>query len=294
MNKLNCFVASAFGHKDIDKIYSKAIVPVLRELKIMPRRVDRINHNNKIDHKIIELINECNFGIADLTQARPSVYYEAGFIEGLNKNVIYICREDHFKPQAQDTFGNQKIHFDLITKNIIPWNTPSDGFRRKLKSRILLLTKHLLISSQKSTEEIKSKSEFANYSINEKLTLLSDIVKAHLETQGFKEITLRHHHNVFQKGKKRVYFNVELSFPENELNILTARNGQLSEYEKYRLNQLFISLKPLPYARMERVLRNFKPLKGNLFTFKDIKVYFIDSLDSVYKLENYLKTISFK
>ena len=294
MRNHNCFVASAFGYKDVDEIYSKAIVPVLKDLSIKPRRVDKINHNNKIDFKIIELINECNFCIADLTYARPSVYYEAGFIEGLSKNVIYICREDHFNPKAGDSFGNQKIHFDLITKNIISWNTPTDAFRRKLKSRVLLLTRHLNVSSQKSSEEINSKKEFSNYSTNEKLNLITEAVKANLESKGFREIEMRHYYNVFQKGKKRICFETGISFTENSLWSLSMGNGNLSEFEKLKLDRIFLSLKPIPNSRIERAFRNFKPVNGGLYTFKHINAYFLDGIDSIYKLKHYLKPISFK
>jgi nucleoside 2-deoxyribosyltransferase len=92
----------------------------LRELRVKGLRVDKINHNEKIDLKILDLINQPNFGIADLTFARPSVYFEAGILEGQNKPVVFLSREDHFNPILDDPHGNFRIHFDLITLNIIP------------------------------------------------------------------------------------------------------------------------------------------------------------------------------
>src|SRR5689334_9846443 len=102
MRNITCFIASAFGYNDVDLIFDKTIKIVLQELSIKPLRVDRINHNDRIDSKIIELINECDFGIVDLTYARPSAYFEAGFIEGLGKKVIYMTRKDHFKQKETD------------------------------------------------------------------------------------------------------------------------------------------------------------------------------------------------
>ena len=90
---MNCFVASAFHHHDVDTIYDLAIRPVLKELKIRPLRVDRVEHNDDIDDRIFRLIGQSQLCIADLTHARPSVYYEAGYAFGGGKPVIYIARE---------------------------------------------------------------------------------------------------------------------------------------------------------------------------------------------------------
>ncbi|HUS50435.1 MAG TPA: hypothetical protein VMZ91_09740, partial [Candidatus Paceibacterota bacterium] len=91
MKKISCFVACAFGKDDVDEIYENAILPVLKLMEIKPYRVDQIEHNDDIDNKIIELISKCDICIADLTYARPSVYYEAGYFTGLGKSVIFIA-----------------------------------------------------------------------------------------------------------------------------------------------------------------------------------------------------------
>jgi nucleoside 2-deoxyribosyltransferase len=62
-------------------------------MKIEPLRVDQIEHNDDIDDKIIELIKKCDFCIADLTYARPSVYYEAGYVYGLKKHETLSINE---------------------------------------------------------------------------------------------------------------------------------------------------------------------------------------------------------
>jgi len=71
MRNITCFVASAFGKADVDKIYKNIIYPTLKRMNIKCHRVDKIEHNEDIDDKIIELINKCDFCIADLTYARP-------------------------------------------------------------------------------------------------------------------------------------------------------------------------------------------------------------------------------
>ena len=137
---MNCFVASAFDHEDVDAIYDHAIHPVLKELKLHPFRVDRVEHNEDIDDRIFRLIDQSQLCIADLTFARPSVYYEAGYAFGSGKPVIYIARRDHFRAREDDEAGNLRVHFDLQMKNIIYWTNPNDAFRKRLRSRL----KHVL------------------------------------------------------------------------------------------------------------------------------------------------------
>src|SRR5512144_3286136 len=121
---MKCFIASAFGHDDIDAIYDHCIVPTLRKLSVAPLRVDRVKHNEDIDNKIFELLDSADFVIADLTYARPSVYYEAGYAAGKSKPVVYIAKHDHFKARGDDLYGNFRVHFDLQMKNIISWTVP--------------------------------------------------------------------------------------------------------------------------------------------------------------------------
>jgi nucleoside 2-deoxyribosyltransferase len=88
MKKIYCFVACAFSKEEIDNLYENGIIPALDQLDIKGLKVDKLNHNEKIDQKIIDLINKSEFGISDLTYARPSVYFESGILEGQKKPVI--------------------------------------------------------------------------------------------------------------------------------------------------------------------------------------------------------------
>lgn len=94
-----------------------------------PQRMDRKNHNNKIDDEIIAEIRRSRFLVADFTQgrtgARGGVYYEAGFAHGMHIPVIFTCRKDAIK----------KVHFDTRQYNHITWTTP-DELREQLAQRI--------------------------------------------------------------------------------------------------------------------------------------------------------------
>src|SRR5215216_2868031 len=118
---MKCFVATAFGHDDVDAIFDCCVVPTLRKLSVTPLRVDRIEHNEDIDNKIFGLLDSADFVIADLTYARPSVCYEAGYAAGKSKPVIYIAKGDHFRARDDDQYGNFRVNFDLQMRNIIPW-----------------------------------------------------------------------------------------------------------------------------------------------------------------------------
>jgi nucleoside 2-deoxyribosyltransferase len=78
--KLRCFVAMAFGQKDTDAIF-RALRKTLGPLGVNAQRVDRIEHNDNIDTRIISEIEAADLVIADLTYARPSVYFEAGYAQ---------------------------------------------------------------------------------------------------------------------------------------------------------------------------------------------------------------------
>lgn len=98
-----------------------------------PVRIDQTPHNNLIDDEIISHIRSCKFVIADLTEGhdgnRGSVYYEAGFARGLNKNVIQTVRKD--------ILDGGKIAFDLDHYPTITWvNNDLTGFKDVLRNRI--------------------------------------------------------------------------------------------------------------------------------------------------------------
>lgn len=182
---MKCFVASAFGHNDVDTIYDHAILPVLRELRIHPARVDRVEHNEDIDNRIFSLIDECQLCIADLTYARPSVYYEAGYAFGRGKPVIYICRSDHFRVREDDIYGNLRVHFDLQMKNIIHWSQPNVAFRKRLRSRLRYVTRPLLREIQIEATRREHERDFASLSQNEKLLALSKKAVNLLRVRGY-------------------------------------------------------------------------------------------------------------
>ena len=85
MIELSCFVACAFGKEDVDLIFDRVIGPVLAELGMRVNRVDRIEHNDDIDDKIIELIH--TWGFLPKPSKSPVGIYNSGYYEHSCVNV---------------------------------------------------------------------------------------------------------------------------------------------------------------------------------------------------------------
>lgn len=122
------FVAMWFNELTTEA-YTKGIEPALNATGYKPIRIDKKEHNNKIDDEIIAEIRRSRFLIADFTcepkNVRGGVYYEAGFAQGLGIPVIWTCK---------DTSLND-LHFDTRQYSHIVWKAPAD-LLVQLKNRI--------------------------------------------------------------------------------------------------------------------------------------------------------------
>lgn len=267
MKKIKCFIACAFGKEDVDSIYENAIVPVLEVLGIEPLRVDRVEHNENIDQKIIKLIKECDFCISDLTYSRQSVYYESGYIHGLNKEVIFCVRKDHFTPKSDDENGIYKVHFDLQTKNIIDWSSTKNTltFKKRLTSRITIIIKPLLEENEKKQIIQKNRDAFQLHSISQRLGVFHmkfyDVMKTnnYIAYSKLREEVKTNKENVkyYIKGK-----TIVMSFYYNSCTIKELRDdfsgyiGQIANFEEYTKYLILNTIKKIPIQRIEDAYPN--------------------------------------
>ncbi|MCK4764106.1 MAG: hypothetical protein KAW12_18045 [Candidatus Aminicenantes bacterium] len=118
------FVAMKFSD-DLKSIWTEGFEPALKETGYKPIRLDFVEHNDRIDDKIIAEIRKSGLLVADLTGNNAGVYFEAGFALGLDIPVIWTCRSDFI----------EKIHFDTRQYNYIVWENPAE-LNEKLKNRI--------------------------------------------------------------------------------------------------------------------------------------------------------------
>lgn len=121
-----CFVAMAFD-RDLDFVYDEGIRPAVEDdCGYSVLRIDRVQHNENINDKIIADLRACQFAVADFTRQKAGVYFEAGFALGLGKTVIWTCQKSEFGT----------AHFDTRPYNHLLWETAGE-LREKLKHRIL-------------------------------------------------------------------------------------------------------------------------------------------------------------
>ena len=151
----------SFVHKETELLLRKSLLPTLRLAEVIPRCLIRIEHNDELDDRIINELREADFVIADLSFARPSVYFEAGFAEK-SIPVIYTCRADHFEPHTDDPKGDLKVHFSLQMKNIIKWQSYDDSvFRKRLLRRINHVKRPLKANIEAKLQEERDSAAFS-------------------------------------------------------------------------------------------------------------------------------------
>ena len=178
IQRLRCFVAIAFDHADTDAIFQN-IEDTLDKININVIRIDRVEHNDDIDDRIISEIKSADFVLADLTYARPSVYFEAGFAQR-SIPVLYTVRNDHFRPRIDDPTGNLRVHFDLQMKNIIPWKGLNDDlFQKRLRSRVLKVVAPLRAKIAASEEAKVKIAAFESKSFRERRDFLLAAIRKH-------------------------------------------------------------------------------------------------------------------
>ena len=321
MRNLRCFIASAFGKKDVDVIFTKVVQPVLHTRGVTPIRVDRVEHNDDIDDKILELIEACDFCIADLTYARPSVYYEAGRVHGMGKPVIFLARSDHFSPKEEDLFGNFRIHFDLHMKNIIKWAESTATLQNRLGSRVNVVTKPLLRSLRENQTQKLSQTSFGKLPQKEKLLTIVHFTESKLKKMKFcleKEGSRWIKTDVIGVKKTRqapifVWCLAQASFTKSRLqdisNIIPYGSSSMSDFLKnmkvdteqnITSHILCCSLRPTPESRITDALPHFSPHEQlKVYSYvRDSRshaginithIHFLDRIDSVLAIQDQLK-----
>ncbi len=166
------------SHQDTDAVYD-AVKKTLRSMQIEPIRVDQIEHNDNIDDRIIAEIERADFALVDLTYARPSVYFEAGYAQRLIP-VIYTARHDHLKDKPDDPNGNLRVHFDVQMRNIIEWSPSEDqNFLRKLESRVNKVIAPLLAQKHEDEAQKRRITAFNELSMQDRTTQLIEVARNH-------------------------------------------------------------------------------------------------------------------
>lgn len=122
------FVAMSFA-PELQSAYDDGLKPGIEDTSYYKAfRVDRTEHNEKIDDYIIAGIRKSGLLVADFTGQKAGVYFEAGFALGLGIPVVWTCKDEDSK----------HLHFDTRQHNHILWTEPSE-LRTKLHARLTAL-----------------------------------------------------------------------------------------------------------------------------------------------------------
>lgn len=118
------FVAMSFS-ESMRAVFEDAIKPAITEAGYKAYRVDTEPHIDRIDAKIVAEIKNSLFVVAEVTQHKHGVYFEAGYALGRNLPVIWCVQKDDLA----------NVHFDTRQYNHIVWES-ADELKEKLYDTI--------------------------------------------------------------------------------------------------------------------------------------------------------------
>jgi uncharacterized protein YjbI with pentapeptide repeats len=124
------FIVMEFGNPQTDNLYKYGIDPVLKELKVEPKRVDRYEFHGRITDEILQNIITCKFVVAECSASNKNVFFEIGFALGHKKPLVFCI----------DTADN--IPFDLKDYRFIIHNNSIDTLRQQLEERVKFILNH--------------------------------------------------------------------------------------------------------------------------------------------------------
>lgn len=140
-NKPKVFIVTSIqgekhGDQEQQRIFKEyesrfeVIEKVISEVGAVAIRIDKEHALEDLVGRIKKEIRGSQFVVADMTDERPSCYFEAGFAEALGKKVIYVASKQSVAKPGTPT----KIHFD-IHMNINTFSNHEE-LRDKLKKSI--------------------------------------------------------------------------------------------------------------------------------------------------------------
>jgi len=134
------FMAMEYNRTDLNIAFfhfQKAVAETGFDL----RKLDDSLSAGLIDDQLRVKIRQAKFVISDLTYKNLGAYWEAGYAEGLEKQVIYLCEKSHWE--------ENKTHFDTNHHTTVIWSLQTiEEDMKKLKATI------------RSSFPVESKMEF--------------------------------------------------------------------------------------------------------------------------------------
>lgn len=132
-NNKNVFIAMKFS-AETEEIRN-AIKNGIEAANYSSVLMDEIVHNRQIVPEMLRLIKESKFLIMDITYPNFGAYFEAGYAQGLGKEVIVTCKREVFDLSEFACAHDEKCdykrmatkpHFDIAQKQILVWDNYAD------------------------------------------------------------------------------------------------------------------------------------------------------------------------
>lgn len=126
INSKQVFAAFYFSD-EIKEVFDNQVRQAVEECGLTYKRISSSTtaHDTTIDDEIIAMIKSSRIVIADFTDHRNSVYFEAGYALGMQLPVIWTCKRDHL----------ENLSFDTRQYPHILWDTAED-LKKQLINRI--------------------------------------------------------------------------------------------------------------------------------------------------------------
>lgn len=122
------------SHPELEDVRD-AVCSTFEKFGIRAIRADNIEHEGIITQRILDEVRTSEFLFADLTGARPNVYYEVGFAHALGKRVILFRKK------------GTSLHFDLAGYNCPEYENLRD-LKDKLNKRLESITNKQVLSEE--------------------------------------------------------------------------------------------------------------------------------------------------
>jgi hypothetical protein len=113
---LRAFMAMQFNSQDTDRAYRECFKPASKAAGFDLFRLDEGQGAGLIDDQLRVAIRTARFLLADLSDRNRGAYWEAGFAEGLDKPVIYLCNQELWDDPKQ------RPHFDTSHLVTVIWS----------------------------------------------------------------------------------------------------------------------------------------------------------------------------
>lgn len=115
-NRRYCFVVMAYNSGGAFYEHLRAVLQEKCGLRCI--RADEIPAPSELLMvKVHQLIDNCEFLIADLSKARPNLYYEVGYAKARGKRLLVICRKG--SRLAVDLHGLERLEYEDTPAGIV-------------------------------------------------------------------------------------------------------------------------------------------------------------------------------